>query len=104
MAPRFLLASHFQAVHPDVIFIGSFLVRKMSQFHRLDDAIDDHRGTQTSPKPEEEHLPTPVASYRLHRSIVHDFNRPFEGSSKVESHPAASEVMRLRKGPVSDNR
>src|SRR5262245_800796 len=103
MAPPFLLASPFQAARADVIFVTSFLVRKMSQFHRLNDAIDDHRRSQTSPKSEEEHLPALVAPYCLQRRVVNDFNRSFERSSKVKSYPAASEVMRLGKRPISNN-
>src|SRR5262245_19593857 len=103
MAPPFFLAPPFQAARADVIFVSSFLIRKMSQFHRLDDAIDDHRGAQTSPKSEEEHLPALVAPYCWQRRVVYDFNRSLERSFKVNSYPAASEVMRLGKRPISNN-
>src|SRR5262245_50058003 len=104
MAPPFLFASLFQTARADVIFVSSVLVRQMMQFHGLYDATDNHRGTQTSPKPEEEHLPTLVASHRLHRRVVHDFRRSFERSRKGESHPAASEIMRFGKRPISNSR
>jgi hypothetical protein len=51
--------------------------------------------TNADPSPvqaQEEHRSTPIAAQCLHRRIVHDLDRTFEGGGKVESDPARREV------------
>src|SRR4029450_9827074 len=45
--PPFLFAIFLQSANADVVLIASFLVRKVSQFHCMDGAIDDQGRTQT---------------------------------------------------------
>ena len=70
----------------------------MAELHGFHDAVHDHGGTETGPKPEEEHLSTLVAPQSLHRGIVHDFDGTLERGFKVEPCPPASEVMRSVSG------
>src|SRR5260370_34103806 len=44
MASPTAYAHAVQPSLPDVVFIGVIFVRQMAEFHRLDDAIHDHRG------------------------------------------------------------
>ena len=44
----------FQTADSDVVLESGFLVRQVSQFHGLDDSIDDERGSEPCTKAEEE--------------------------------------------------
>src|SRR5262249_55841793 len=59
------------------------------------DAVYHHRGSQASAQSEKEQLPALVASERLHRSIVDNPDGATECLSKIESDPAATQVMRF---------
>src|SRR5438270_6693814 len=43
----FLLAVPLQPATADIIFVGSFPVRKVPQLHGLDDTVHDHGGSET---------------------------------------------------------
>ena len=62
IAPPFLLALLLQSPNAHVILVGALLVRQMAQFHRLDDAIHNHGGTEAGSQAQEEHLAALVAS------------------------------------------
>src|SRR5262249_59520380 len=79
------------------------LVWEVSELHGLEHALDDQGRAETRPEAEEEHAAASVAAERLHRRVVDELHGPAEGPSEVESHPAAAEVVRLRKHmPVDD--
>ena len=67
----------------------------MSQFHRRDDAIEDHAVAQPRAQAEEQHAPALIAAERLHRSVVDDPHRLAESACEVEPQPALPEVHRL---------
>ena len=76
----------------------------MAQFHRLDDAIHNHGGAETSPQAEEKQFPALIASQRLHSRIIDELQRAPERLSKVKPDPPSREVMRVRYWPVPQNR
>lgn len=104
MAAPFVNAVFLESSKADVIFKSTFLVRQMSEFHRLDDAIDNHRGAETGSETEEEHLAASVTSQRLHRRVVHNFDRSPERGFEIETPPTLSEVPRLGDRPVAKDR
>ena len=48
--PPFFLAMLLQSANSNVVLKGALLVRQVSQLHRLDDAIHNHRGPKASPQ------------------------------------------------------
>src|SRR5216683_85216 len=76
----------------------------MAEFHRLNDAVHDHRRTQTRSESQEEHLSAFVASQRLHGSVIDQLHGPAEGSFKIESGPTASQIVRFRDGNIMEHR
>ncbi len=86
----FLLAVLFQSPDADIILEGSLFIRQMTQFHRLDHTIDNHCGSETRSKTEEQHLPAPIAPERLHCCIVHDPYGALEGCFEIETRPSFS--------------
>src|SRR5450432_3087421 len=50
LAPA-LLADAVEALVANVIFVGAFLVRQVTKFHRFDDAVHDHRRTKSGSQP-----------------------------------------------------
>lgn len=50
MSPPFLLTVSFQSATADIVLVGSFPVRKVTQFHGLDNAVVDQGRTKV-PKP-----------------------------------------------------
>src|SRR5215510_217308 len=103
MAPPFLFSPFFQAALADVILIGSFLVWKMGQFHRLDDTIADHGGTKAGSQPEAKHLAALVTSQGLHGCIVDHLDRAFERGLEIKSYPTAPEIMRFHQRTIPDD-
>src|SRR5262245_34806671 len=103
MAPPFLFSPLFQAALSNVILIGSFLVWKMAQFHRLYDTIADHRGTEAGSQSEEQHLATLVTSQGLHGCIVDNLDGVFERSLEIKSYPTAREIMRFHQWTIPDD-
>ena len=101
---HFFLPSRSNPRMPDVVLVGAFLVRKMAQFHRLDDAVDDHGGAKAGSQTEEQHLAALVAPQRLHGGVVDDLDRTLEGGCEIEPDPARCEVMRFRNRPIAANR
>src|SRR6266545_1214359 len=52
VAAPFLLSQPFQAGQPDVVLVGAAIfVRQVRQFHRLEDPVNNQRGTQTRAQP-----------------------------------------------------
>src|SRR6185312_11886477 len=75
VAPPLALSPLLEAALPDVLLVGALLVGQMPELHRLDDAVDDERGAEPRPEPQEEHLAAFVAAQGLHRRIVDDLDR-----------------------------
>ena len=76
----------------------------MAKLHGLHDAVHDHGGTEAGPQPQEQHLATLVAPEGLHHGIIHDLYRTLECCFKVISPPPASEVPRVRKRSIVEDR
>src|SRR5262249_13208327 len=80
-----------------------FLVREVSELHRLEDAVNDERRAEAGSEPEAEHAAASIAAERLHRGGVDGPHGPAEGAAAGEARPAAAEVVRLGKHvPVDD--
>src|SRR5262249_14628104 len=103
MAPPFLFSPLFQAALSNVILIGSFLVWKMAQLHRLYDTIADHRGTEAGSQSEEQHLATLVTSQGLHGCIVDHLDGVLKGGFKLEANPPFREVVRFGERPIAEH-
>src|ERR1700723_2697921 len=67
----------------------------MREFHRRNDAVDDHGGTQPRSEAEEQHSAALVAADRLHRGVVQQYSGPVEGLAKIEPNPTGAEIVRL---------
>jgi hypothetical protein len=78
-------------------------VRQVSELHRLQNAIHDHRGAKTRSQAQEQHPAAPVAADRLHQRIVDDLRRAAERLFEIETGPPETEIVRLRQGPVVDH-
>ncbi len=100
VAPPLLLAEALQPADADVVFVGFLAVREVAQLHRLDDPVDDHRGTQPGAEPQKEHLPAAVAAQGLHGGVVDHLHPAAEGLLEIEAHPAFAQVGRVAHGPV----
>src|SRR5438105_11000247 len=94
-ASPFFLAVLLQATDADVVLKGGLFVGQVAKLHRLDNSIDDHGGTEDSSETEEQHLGALVTPERLHRCIIHNLNRTFEGCFKVETGPSFAKVPLL---------
>src|SRR6266702_5012111 len=102
--PPFLFAQPLVSADPDIVFEGAPFVRQMAKLHGLHDAVHDHGGTEAGPQPQEQHLDTLVAPEGLHHGIIHDFYWTLKRSFKVIAPPPASEVPRVRKRSIVDDR
>ena len=54
--PPFVLAQAVETPLADVVFKRGFFIRQVSEFHRLDDAVNDHRRAEAGAESEEQHL------------------------------------------------
>src|SRR3990170_5056035 len=70
-------------------------VREVRDLQRLDEPVEDERGSEAGAETEEEHAPPGVAAEGLHGGIVDHSHRPAEGAPVVEADPAPPEVVRL---------
>src|SRR6185436_19601575 len=61
----FLLAEAIEAALADVVLERLLAIRKVSDLHGLDDAVDDHRGAETRAEAKEQHPPPVIAAERL---------------------------------------
>src|SRR2546425_6283432 len=103
-ASPFFLAVLLQATDADVVLKGGLFVGQVAKLHWLDNSIDNHGGTKASSETEEQHLAALVTPERLHRCIIHDVNRTFEGFFKVKTGPSFAKISWLRNTPVPDVR
>jgi hypothetical protein len=80
-----------------VVFVASaLLVWQVRQLHRLEDAVDDKRGAKTRSQAEKEHSLIVVASQRLHRSVVDNFDWPLaKGLLEVKANSSSREMVWL---------
>src|SRR5438874_3508053 len=100
----FFLAVLLQATDTDVVLKGGLFVGQVAKLHRLDNSIDNHGGPEASSETEEQHLAALVTPERLHRCIIHDFNRTFEGCFKVKTGPSFAKIPWFRNRPIPDDR
>jgi len=103
IAPPFRFTHSFAPPDAHIVFIGSFSVRKMTQFHWLDDAIHDHGGAEAGSQSQEEHLSSLITPQCLHGSVVDEFYRTSQCGFKVESDPPSPEVARFRNRLTTEN-
>src|SRR5262245_31029552 len=102
--PPFLFAQPIVAADPDIVFEGAPFVWQMAKLHGFYDAVHDHGGAEAGPQPQEQHLATLIAPEGLHRGIIHDLDWTLKRRFKVIAHPPASEVTRIRKRSIFDDR
>jgi hypothetical protein len=58
LSPPFFLAQTLHPCSPDIVLERLTLpIGKVTEFHWLKNAVDDHGGAQTCPKPQKEHSP-----------------------------------------------
>lgn len=62
MPPPPAFAQSVQASLPHVAFESVFFVRQMTEFHRHDDAVHNHRRSQTRAEAQEQHLSALIAA------------------------------------------
>ena len=95
LAP-FHFAQALEARSADVIFKRLALpVWQMSQLHRFNHTIDDHRCAETRTEAEKQHFSALIAAKCLHGGIVDDLDRAAERLLEVEIGPPASKIVRL---------
>ena len=102
--PPFLLAKLLQTANPDIILERRFFVRQMAQFHRFEDAVHNHGGTEAGAQSEEQHPAAPVTPQGLHGGVIDDFHRALERRPIIKSDPALAQVKRFGEGPVMTDR
>src|SRR5580704_7041582 len=90
IALPFVFSKSLQPSLANVILIGVPLVRQMAEFHRLDDAVHNHRGSQTRAQPQKQHLAAFVAPQSLHGRVIGQLHGMSESSFKIEAEPTAS--------------
>ncbi len=82
MVPPLVPPPAFQPSLPHIFLVRVALVRQMAEFHRLDDAVRNHRRSQTRAQAQEQHLATFVAlaagenfdvsATHIHNQHIHD--------------------------------
>jgi hypothetical protein len=77
--------------------------RKMTQFHRFDDAIHNECRPEASTQAEKQHLSALVTAEGLHRCVVDQLRRLAERALEVEPDPSQTEVHRLGHDMTSMN-
>ena len=75
----------------------------MPEFHRLDDAINNHGGAEPGPQTEKQHRAAVVTSERLHGGVIHDLDRSAECGRKIEAHPSAPQIVWLANRPTAQD-
>src|SRR5205807_5022076 len=104
MTPPFLFSPAFESLRSYVSLVSSLLVREVAQLHRLKNAVANHGCSQTCTKSQEKHLAAFIAPQGLHGGVIQDLHRTSEGSPKLKTNPAASQVMRLRQWTIMKHR
>src|SRR5215470_6520208 len=104
VAPPWLEPVRLQPVQSDVLLECSVPVRQVTELHRLDKAVDDHRGAETGAEPEKQHLAAAVTPEGLHCGVIHDLDRTPKRRPIVEPNPAAAEMTWLRERAAVDHR
>src|SRR5262249_61883941 len=92
-----------EAAAPDVVLVGAFLVRQVSELHWLHDALDDHGAAETGAEAEKQHFAAPVASQGLHGGVVHDLYGTTKSPGEIEFNPTASQIVGFRSRAVSQH-
>src|ERR1700722_11995320 len=96
-AAPFFETQLFQAVLADPLFVSaSPFIAQVREFHRRDDAIDDHGGAKAGAEAEKQHAAAFVAADCLHGCIVDDVGRSAKRPLKIECHPTVAQIVRFR--------
>src|SRR5262245_41824743 len=103
MAP-FLLAVTLEPMATHIVLIDAFLVRQVTEFHWLDDAVYDHRRSKAGSKADKEHLAALVAAQGLHGCVIDDLYRTAERCCEIEPDPSAAEIVRFGDRTAMQNR
>src|SRR5579862_4269 len=95
LAP-FLVSAPSAPALANVILEGmAVLVRHVTDFRRLDHAVDDERRPEPGAEPEKQHAATVIAANGLHGGIIEDAQGLAERVHEIVAHPSPAEVVRL---------
>src|ERR1700730_7194987 len=98
MQTPFSFPQSFEAALAEIVFVGfPVFVAQVCQLHRLQHSIHNHRRPQTRAKSQKQHAAALIAAERLHSRVVEYLYGTAKCLAEVESHPAASQIMRLAK-------
>src|SRR5437899_2379380 len=99
-----LLAQTLKSADSQIIFESkALLVMQLSDFHRFQQTIDNHRGPQAGAQPEKKHSSALVDAKSLHGRVIQDLDGPAERFLEVESYPPASQVVRVAQWTTMDD-
>src|SRR6267142_5658170 len=87
-----------------VALISTLLVRQMTQFHGLHDAIHDQRRSEAGSQPQKQHPSTLVAAEALHGCIIDKLYRTAESGFEAKTNPSPAEVAWFRHRSISQHR
>src|SRR6266581_1872128 len=104
MAAPILFSEPLQTAKTNIVLVSlPMFIRKMRQFHRLQDSIDDHRGAQPGAEAQKEHPSPLVTSEGLHGSIIGNLDRTTECLAEIKPNPAGAHIVWLAKGTSMDH-
>src|SRR3954470_440854 len=63
-------APPLQSSLTNVVFVRVLPIGKVTEFHRLDNSIDNQRGPQTGSQAQEQHFPALIAAQSLHGCVI----------------------------------
>src|SRR5262249_23043097 len=86
-----------------IALVSSLFVGQVTQFHGLDDTVDDHGRSQAGSESDEQHFSAAIAAKRLHRRVIRNLYGTTKCRSEVETDPALSEVRWFRNRSIAQN-
>src|ERR1019366_2342106 len=99
VAAPVLLPKSLQTANTNVVLKCSpVLVRKMSQFHRLEYPVNDHGRPESGAEAQKQHPASLVASESLHSGVIDNLDGTVERLAEIESDPAAAKIVGLVHG------
>ncbi len=95
------LPQPLEAAGPHVVLVGTSVpIGEVREFHWREGAINDHGRTEAGAEPEVEHPPALIAAQSLQRRVVDDPRGTPQGLLEIETHPSATQVVRLGHRPA----